>query len=234
MLLGIFGAALCQGLVGFGFGLISIPILAIFLDLKQAIILGIFLAFADYLILLMRSFKLLKQLRFKKIRSVVASIVIGLLSGFCIFVAIDNELLKIITGIIVIVSGFMLLTGYFPNIKDSEKAKIFLGYLSGMLQTMTGMGGPPIIIYYSSQKIDRDGFRSNIITLFLLMSCLSFLMMIFNPATTKTTFQFSLELLPAVVVGNEIGIRIVRFVNDKLFRFIVNILIILSGLTMIF
>lgn len=230
MTIGILCAAICQGLVGFGFGLLSIPVLACFMDIKQAIIIGVILTFVHYLMLLTRSYKLLM---FQKTLLIFLSSILGMFLGVWIFVSIDQVMLKMITGFVVFCSGLLLMSGYFPNLGESPYVRALVGLSGGVLQAMTGMGGPPFIIYYASRKMNLEEFRSVLITLFLIISGISCLMLVLTPAAGWSTFWYGLIFLPAVVVGHELGVRLVGVVNERIFRLIVDLLVIFSGVSLI-
>jgi len=228
--LGVFCAALFQGLLGFGFGLLSIPVISCYIDIKQAIFMGVLLTFVHYVVIGIRN---LMILQFRNVLLMFGGCVVGIGVGMLIYIYIDEFLLKLLTGLMVSLSGFLLVGGRFPKIRMTKVRGFFVGIVGGLLQTMTGMGGPAFIIYFSSASLEVQEFRSIVISLFLMMSGMSCLML---SLSGKVHFSIGLllMLLPGLLIGHEVGTRLISIVSEKIFRTIAHSLIVLSGFAMIF
>lgn len=223
-------AAACQGLVGFGFGLLSIPVLALFLEIKGAIIIAVALTFLHYLLITGRDHK---NLKFKNTLLLLVGCLAGMLMGVWIFVNIDQTSLKFIAGATIAASGLLLLFGWFPRLGQAGHVKIMVGILGGVLQTMAGMGGPPFVIYLASQNLHPEEFRSIIITLFLVISGGTFFILSFTGVASHSLMIQGALMLPSLIVGHQVGLKLVRVVSSRNFRLIVHLLIVGSGLSLI-
>jgi len=227
---GIFLAAACQGLVGFGFGLLSIPVLASFMEIKGAIIIAVALTFLHYLLITGRDHK---NLKFKNTLLLLIGCLTGMVMGVWIFVNIDQTTLKFVAGVTIAASGLLLFFGWFPRLSQAGYIKIIVGALGGVLQTMAGMGGPPVVIYLASQNLKPTDFRSIVITLFLVMSGTSFFILSLTGVASYSLMIQGAILLPSLIVGHEVGLKLVRVVNHRLFRLIVHLLIVGTGFSLI-
>ena len=134
----IFIIGICHGIAGFGFGLLSIPILTYFYDIKHSIIIATYLTFISYLFIIFRSYK---SIKIKKNLLTCIFIFIGMAIGIYIFKTIDEKPLKIITGLTIAIFGILLAGNYFPILGTSPYVKALFGLSSGTLMTTCGMGG---------------------------------------------------------------------------------------------
>ena len=225
----IFATSVIHGIAGFGFGLLSIPILTFFYDIKTAIIIATYLTFISYTGPVVRNYKAMK---IKGNFDIIIYIIIGMLFGIYIFKEFNEKYLSLITGGFIVLFGILLTVNFLPSLEKSESVKAFFGLISGALMTSCGMGGPPIVVYFSSLKLSITQFRSNVLPIFFIMTSIAAIMYGFNDNQAKLTIFNSLKLLPSLIIGTEIGILVIRKINRKIFSLIVNLLIILSGIAL--
>ncbi len=227
---GILFAALCQGMTGFGFALLGIPVLANFMGMKEAIVAGTCLCFIHYVLLAVRSYK---HLCFRMNVPILVSTLIGMCLGLSIFVLIDEGALKLIAGAVICCSGILLIRGRFPRLGDSRFAKVTVGISGGLLETTTGMGGPPYVIYYVSQHQPADQFRGRLVSILVIICGAAFVMLALTPAARHLAVRNLIILLLPLIAGYELGVRLSKVISDRHFRIMVHILIIISGIALI-
>lgn len=227
---GVLFAAFCQGLTGFGFALLSIPVLANFMGMKEAVIAGSGLCFFHYALLAARSYR---DLSFKSNTVIIIGTLLGMSLGMYIFIVIDELTLRLATGAVICCSGALLICGWFPKLSDSGVTKVTVGALSGVLQTTTGMGGPPYVVYYASRNLLAQEFRGKLTSMLVLIYCPAFTALALTPAARNLSLWDFLFLLPSLLVGFELGFRLSRIISDRFFKIVVHTLIIISGTTLI-
>ncbi|MHC1728972.1 MAG: sulfite exporter TauE/SafE family protein [Syntrophobacteraceae bacterium] len=227
---GVLFAAFCQGLTGFGFALLSIPVLAGFMGMKEAVIVGSGLCFIHYGLLAARSYR---DLSFKSNTGIIIGTFLGMSLGMYIFIIIDELTLRLATGAVICCSGVLLIGGWFPKLSGSGSTKITVGALSGVLQTTTGMGGPPYVVYFASRKLPAQEFRGKLTSMLVLIYCPAFIALALTPAAKNLSLQDTLFLFPPLIVGFELGVRLSKIISDRFFRIVVHTLIIVSGTTLI-
>ena len=103
----LFLAAFTQGFSGFGFALVSIPLLSLFVDIKYAIPLG---ALSGFVVNVYLAIELRKQIKFFELKNLLIGSVVGIPIGVYILSEFDLHLLKLILGILVLV--FVILPQY--------------------------------------------------------------------------------------------------------------------------
>ncbi len=230
MSVGVLFAAFCQGLTGFGFALLSIPVLSNFMGMKVSIIAGTGLCFIHYALLAARSYK---QLSFKTNTGILLGTLLGMSLGMYIFIVIDEATLRWSTGAVICISGTLLICGRFPKLGDSGTTQMVVGAISGVLQTTTGMGGPPYVVYYSSRQLGAQDFRGKLTSILVLIYIVAFAALAMTPTAKSLPIRDFLLLLLPLVIGFEIGVRLSMIISDRFFRIVVHVLIIISGITLL-
>jgi uncharacterized membrane protein YfcA len=176
----------------------------------------------------------LDELRFKTILSILLPAVIGVPAGIWILSVISAGQLKTAAG--VVIAAFALLAA--ADFSFMKKARIgrpyVFGFLSGVLNGSVSLSGPPIIAYFSMERLRKDSFRSNISAYFFLLNIVTLAGMI--PAGLCGTDEVlaSAGLLPALLLGTAAGVRISRHIDEVLFRRVtLGLLFILGASTVI-
>ena len=226
----IFATSIIHGIAGFGFGLLSIPILSFFYDIKTSIIIATYLTFISYIGPVVSNYKTMK---IKSNIGIILFIFIGMLFGIFIFKEFNEKFLRLITGGLIIIFGILLLGNFLPSFKNFTCSKSLFGLISGALMTSCGMGGPPIVVYFSSLKLSINQFRANVLPIFFIMTGIAAIMYAINDNQAKLTIFNSFKLLPSLVIGSYLGILLIKKINSRIFSVIVNFLIILSGFTLL-
>lgn len=162
----LFLAGLVQGAANFGFVLIALPLLGIFMPLKTAVplltLVGLFLGTAQLV-------QIRKKPQGKMVGLLIASSLAGVPLGTWVLVAADDRLLKVIVGIILVIAAILLSKGYRVRRGSRFVHTLAGGFLSGFLKGAASIGGPPIVILLSNYDLDKETYRSNILTYFFLL-----------------------------------------------------------------
>ncbi|WP_226346283.1 sulfite exporter TauE/SafE family protein [Agilicoccus flavus] len=134
-------AAVVQLATGFGFALVSVPLLALVTDAHQAVLLALLLATVDNLGQAVEGRKVVD-------RSVIGRLLLGALVGLplgCIaFTRSDARVLQLTIGAVILVTVVALARGA-TLARSSRRVDLLVGTLSGMLTTCTGTNGPPVV-----------------------------------------------------------------------------------------
>jgi uncharacterized protein len=167
----IFFSSATQTTFGFGFSLIALPLLSIFMLPKIAISLKMFLGFFLSLWLACVTYS---DMRVNKIIYLVIGSLFGVPLGAKILEITDPNIIKIFVNIVILITVLLLwkkkikkenYNKFFLNEKCLE---IFFGFSSGFLSGSTGIPGPPIILYGLFQRWEKKEFRANLIGYFAI------------------------------------------------------------------
>ncbi len=145
----MFSAALLQGATGFGFGLIAMGLLPLFLAV-DLVSMTVSLVLIPLLVLNLAA--RYRHFNWRDARYIWIGTVVGVIPGVFLLAAADEVLLKRILGAILIFTGFHdFVISRSPQWIRGSKAGTICGILCGALGGAFNTGGPPAIYYVYNQ-----------------------------------------------------------------------------------
>ena len=221
----IFLASTVKATVGFGFALVSTPLLLPILDLTTIVpIIMPLVLINDYII----AFENKRYLKPDKILPIAGSAILGIPIGIIILSNLDMYVLKIIISIVILIAALFLFTGKTITIKREKLTSMFAGFFSGILVSTSGLSGPPITIFLINQKWGKLDFRNNLALYFSIIDTVTVVSLFISGFITQETLIANLYLIPSVLIGYLIGKNILPLINQQLFTKII-IVIIMTG-----
>ena len=162
-----FFTSLVYSTFGFGFAMISIPLLSLVLAPKTAIPLSLLMGLGIGFYLVITSYKDIKP---KQILYLLIGSAMGVPFGVFTLKNTSPEILEIAINAVIITSAIILFLKQSKNIIsiNTKLITILIGFLSGFLGASTGISGPPVILYGLNQKWEKKIFRSNLLTYFVI------------------------------------------------------------------
>ncbi len=139
-------AGMLQGTVGFGFAVLSVPILTI-LDPALTPIPQLLMAFPVALTMAMRE---RSDLDLHGAGWIIAGRVPGAVIGALLLSAVTESTLNIIIALVVLAAVAALASGL--QVKLNPATKFSAGVVSGITGTTSAVGGPPVALLYRSAK----------------------------------------------------------------------------------
>ena len=213
----------------YGIALAAIPLFASVLGVKAA---------SGYVLLMYIASDTMAALRYrpkspKLILQLLPVALVGLVLAAFVGRYLNEEGFKIMMGIMLI--GLIILLLLPDRYKKVLQQHKFLGNIFGFVGGFTSMagniGGPVMSTYLLSQKIDKDLYLSTYSWFFFTINSIKVLVMVFYWHTiTWRVVEFSIGLLPALILGFIIGAIIVKVMDQKKFYNLVTALTILSCL----
>lgn len=224
----IIGAsALLQGLSGFGFSILSLPLLAMFLSPKTIVpMLLIFSIIINITVIATcwRSF------RIKNIWLLLVGGVLGLPLGTKLLLIIDDVLLRRAIGVFIVLFAGLLLSGKRWKLKRENFSQIGIGIVSGIFSGSVSMSGPPVILFLSNKGVDKNEFRASLSGYFFLLNLFTIPVYYFNGLFSGEVMKLSLQWLPGLIIGVAAGALAARRIRSENFNRLVLILLLLTGL----
>jgi uncharacterized membrane protein YfcA len=210
-----FCSSLIQGIAGFGGALISVPLLTLMIAPGVAVpILVIFGTLTGIFII----FKTFRYIKLNEILLLIIMGIVGIPLGVYTLKVIDANILKLIAGIIIFIAALILMTGYKVRMRNKVLSTVIAGFLSGLLNGSLSMSGPPIVLFFSNQGVNKDYFRANITTYGIITNVITIITLAIGGLINFQVIVYSTILTPALIGGVFIGIMISKKVNEKLFR----------------
>ncbi|GLI57821.1 hypothetical protein PM10SUCC1_33350 [Propionigenium maris DSM 9537] len=225
-----FFSTFVQGFTSFGFSLVAIPLLSLFLDAKLIIIITVTYSLVVNSIIFRKYYR---DARLTRILPLLISAIVFTFVGVSYLNTIDDYLLRLVIGILLVVVGIINNFGVRFNLKKPEKFYLPVGAVSGVLNGIGGISGPPVLVFLSNIDLNRSQFKATLSSYFLTLNIVAILTYIYKGFYTPENLRIIWTYLPHVVIGTGIGLYTSTKVEEKLFKRIINIAIPIMGLNIV-
>lgn len=224
-------AGFLQGLTGFGFGLIALPLLGFFIGIKTIIPLIILLALFISLTL---SIQLRSSIHLKSIYALMAATIPGIPLGVYTLKHVSAADLSIGLGILMIA-----FTSYQLWIKPKPRElglapTLLAGFVSGVVGGSIGAGGPPVIVYSTLQPWSKDQAKATLAFYFFVSGGCIALTHAFSGMITSEVRHLFLISLPALAVGIFAGTKAYTKLSDHGYKKLAFVLVFILGCMMVY
>ena len=209
ILLILFIGSLIQGASGFGFGLISMGLLPVFLPLKNSTLLVVFLVSIISLEVVRKYYR---YIQWQTMTIVLTSALIGRVFSFFVLDTFGEML------ILKKILGFLLIGMVFAHFMATKREThrrfanhplfaILLTGLGGFIGGVFAVGGPFFVFYFLMHNPDKRNYIANLQTTFLVTN--SFTLLLHGLNGDFHSFHFSYMLTGAFIVllGVKLGLR---------------------------
>jgi len=220
-------AAILQGLTGFGFSILAVPLITLFISPKIAVPILVMFSLIINIVVFSSS---RKSFNIKRIWLLLIFGIIGMPLGTYFLVVLNDNIIKLFIGIFIALFGLLLLLGFRQEFKREKLSMIPIGFISGILGGSVSMSGPPIILFLSNQGVNKQVFRANLAVYFFILNILTISVYFLNGLITKQVINYSVTFLPALVIGVIIGNFLSHKIKENHFRKLTLILLIIMGL----
>lgn len=223
----IFCAGLIQGATSFGFSLFSLPILAALMPLKIVVPMLVIYSLVMNSIIL---YKIREHVKLKRIYMLIISATIATPIGTSMLVNLDESILQIIVGVVVTVSALSFYFGYKVKINNEKIAYVPVGFFSGLLNGSVSLSGPPVILFLTNQGVEKQDFRATLTAYFWILNIMTVITFLYKQLISSEVLKFTVYLIPALILGVLIGIKLGNRVKEETFKKLTTVLMILMGL----
>ncbi|MFL2640002.1 MAG: sulfite exporter TauE/SafE family protein [Dehalococcoidia bacterium] len=222
-----FFAGLTQGLTGFGFGLVAVPILGFIISPKMiAPMVVIYTSFTNLLVL--NNAK--AHLNIRRIYVLTTAGVLTIPLGTWMISYMTPDHLRLFIGFAVTISAILMSAGIRLKIVRERLASAVVGVVSGILSGSIAIGGPPVILFFSNQEVPREEFRANIAAYFFPISLAANVSFYFAGLLTLETVLYALWFVPALVLGVAIGNKYNNLLSEIIYRRVALIVVFFAGI----
>ena len=222
----MFIGALIQGVTGFGFVMVAAPIVTIFIEPQTAVPV---MLLGTSLLNLVVLYHGRHHLRLQRVWPMLLAGAAAAPLGAVLLVVLDAGVLKVMIGAVVGVTALAMLAGFRRPVRGEAKALVPVGAASGVLNSSTGLAGPPVVLFFTNQGVDARVFRTNIVAHFTAINLTTFPSFVVGGVLTWSTVVLALQLLPAIGAGVIVGILLSRHVREQLFLRIALFLVVFAG-----
>lgn len=157
----------------------------------------------------------------------------GSIPGVLFLKNAGSNLIKIIFGFVVIFIGVDSLIRHQEYKGRPSKVKLYLiGILSGVICGIYGVGAL-LSAYVSRNTKDSHAFKGNICFVFFVENAFRVVLYIWCGIITIETIKRSLLLIPVMLIGLYAGMASSNFLNEKVVKKIVIVMLIVSGVALV-
>ena len=211
-------AILVGSVVGFGGGLVAIPLLALFFEPR--LVVPAF-ALVGFLINLMLVAESRQHLHFSKIKYLIVGGVLGIPIGAFALAQSPTDIIKVVISIVTLIFALLFLLKVKIPVKTNRFIQSVVGFLGGILGGGIAQAGPPVVIYGLGLNWPKNIFRTSLLAYFLALSVVVNIAYLYFGLFGSTNLRFALwSVIPAVLTGH-IGIKIKNKIPENSFRTIV-------------
>ena len=152
-------AAMVQGMVGFGFSLIAVPLLSMVLPVQSVVPMVVCYSLINNLMIAGTIGRAAKP---GKILPMIVFGIMGIPFGVRLLIYTDGTVLRQIMGVLIVITSLAMIFGFKIAIHRERLALCVAGFTSGFLNGSLSMSGPPIVLFMSNQAMAKDTFRANL------------------------------------------------------------------------
>lgn len=208
-------AAVVQGFLGFGFGIVAMSGLTLSHDLLHAA--GV-VNLAGLLVSGTVLWRLRAHVLWRPALRMLPAIVVGVVIGVTALRSLDGELMvHVLGGTIAVISAWNLWT---PRLRHEESvpADVGLGLLGGVLAGAFNTGGPPLVAHLYRRPDPPDAVKATIQVLFLTMSGCRAPVAAAQGLMSAAIVRDALLAAVFVVAGILVGVRLSHRLHPDHFR----------------
>jgi uncharacterized membrane protein YfcA len=217
----VFVAAVTQGTTSMGFALISAPVVALIDPGLLPVWLLIMMVPLNVYVVLRERF----AIDYYATQWISLGRIAGTFGGVWILVAIPLSWLSTLIGVAIILAS--LASFLIPVFNPGKKALMAAGVITGVVETATGIGGPPLAIV--CQHMPVAALRATAALCFLIGQIVSLAVLALSGHTSSHQFMAALGMMPALLAGMWVSHLIHHRVNAKVLRKAVLIFALISG-----
>lgn len=175
-----------------------------------------------------------QKLQIHLVLKIIFGSILGIPIGSFILQYLNTQIMLKILGIgIITYAIYYLVTPKFPKIQGDAWPYCF-GFLSGLLSGAYNLSAPPIVIYGNLSDWKPEEFKINLLSSFFVTELITLINRFSSRSFTPEVWGlFQIAIIP-LALGLSCGLLISKDINIVKFKKIVLILLIFSGLNLIF
>jgi len=219
-------AGFTQGVSGFGAGLLAMPLLTLFLDLRVAAPLCML---NGLLITGFLSLQLKQHIDWHKIRPLFLGCIPGIFVGVALLKGMDGRILKLILGLLIVVYSLYRLWGRNVSPGVNPLWAYPAGLATGIIGGAFSAGGPPTIIYLSLTGWHKDEIKATLSFFFFSTGVVTSLTHAASGLIDAQVLSYFAVAAIFTIGGVYIGSRLYKRIRQELYIRVMLLLLIAMG-----
>lgn len=224
-------AGVVRGVTGFGFSLVAVSLLTL---LHSPTFIVPVVLMLEVLGNLHMSLKTWRDIDWKWISGVLPFCLITTPIGIWVLSTFPEEIILRVIGVLILISVFIIARFKSFKVKPGQPTTAIAGSIAGVMNGISALAGPPLIICSLATKMSATATRASIIFCYIVTDSVGFAGAAYAGITSINTVYMVLWILPASLIGNSIGSYLFDKVDEKLFRTIALFLLVLCAIPTFF
>lgn len=222
----VFVAAFIYSALGFGLGLIAMPLLALFLDIKTVTPLVALIGVTSIFFVFAGSWK---NTDFRNVWKMLLASVFGIPIGLYLLTGAGDTVMKVGLALMIIFFALFSLSGRIGFALRGTRFSFAAGFLSGILGSAYNMGGPPVVIYGTLKHWSPSQFRATLNSFFFPISAIVTCSHFIAGLMTKPVLSYFYYSIPVLVVAVFVGGKVNRTIPIERFQKVIHVLLLMIG-----
>jgi uncharacterized protein len=218
-------AAATQALTGFGYSLLAVPLLAIILDPKTAVVAA---AIAGMALNLGTVAAERAHAQWRAAGTLALFGAIGIPLGLVLLAALSDVALRILIAVVVLLCTAQVWRGV--RLPEHPAVVAVAGFVSGTLGTSTGTNGPPLVAAFQAMGYDPRQFRATLGAVFTFTGALGLIGFVVAGQISGAAMAIGLGTVPGALLGWLAGNRLFARIAAAKFRRVVLAALVVSAI----
>lgn len=220
-------AGFAQSISGFGFALISVPLMSLMVDPRTSVVVATFIGAVASTVQAVAEREHVD--RAAATRLALASY-LGMPVGLAAFMVFDERALRLTVGVAVLFALVTLVAG-FRLPADRHRFDWALGMFSGVLATSTSTNGPPLVFVLQARGLTPEAFRATINVVFSVVNFGAIALFVAAGKVTSGGLLGAAVAVPVLGGAMKLGYAVRGRLDASMFRVFVLVLLGISGLS---
>jgi uncharacterized protein len=227
----VFAAAILQRVVGFGFALLAVPLMAFVVPTKSAVVIVFMNGTVTCTWVAVR---LRREIDWPTAGRLGVGAVAGAPIGVLILSVISATTLRLVLGISTCLAAFWIIVSsrlMRPEPVVPRRSTTFaMGFASGVINTSLAANGPPLVYELRRSGFSDDRFRATISAVFLLSNAIGLPLLALAGLITSSDIVLAATSLMPCVAGLAVGSKVGARMEPAHFGWAVDLLLLATGL----
>ncbi|HKI58994.1 MAG TPA: sulfite exporter TauE/SafE family protein [Trueperaceae bacterium] len=208
-------AGVVTGLTGFGFALVSVPLLLLVMDPPSVVAAVLVIGQVTSTV---NAITARRHLEAGLLRALLPGAAIGIVLGSFVLRWVDPVVLKLAAGVLVVLFTALLALYRSGPRRRWPGREHLVGGASGVLMTSVGLSGPPVVLLTSAILPDKNRSRATLAAYFALTGPLGLATLLLQRSAPPHAWVAALLLAPVALLGRALGSRLHRHTPTRAFH----------------
>lgn len=215
-----------NSLAGFGFALVTVPLMAVAVGPKEAVVLSAVIGLLSNGGVAVRHRDAIDR---PVTRRLVLGAVLGMPVGLVVLEVVPPAPLQVAIAVVVLVAVVAIARGWQLR-SPGPRTDVVSGLASGVLNTSVGVGGPPVVVDLHGWGLDKGAFRASAAACFAASGVVALALFALGGRLDLDVLAAAAVALPAWPLGALAGGRVHDRFPEERFRDLVLWLLVATAL----